>query len=186
MAGPVIDRSSEAATVGTVPASWDTIWAISNPIESPFAGYGDWAMADPALDPRQAGGLAATDPYAEAILIQLGTHRRRGTGVAGDAGDLRGWWGDSVAIDPAAGEGELGCWLWTLRRAAITDDLLKMAKLFVLDALETLKRQGAATHIECLAEGDRANGFLYLSVQVYIPGRDLPYDLDLPPYPLWA
>lgn len=175
--GP-IDRSSEAKVVGQVPASWDTVFKTDT-------GIFDWALADPAIEPHNAGGLRAIDPYATAILIQLGTHKYRGEGIPGEAGDLRGWWGDRFA-DEAAGEGPIGSWLWTLKRSAINDDILKLAEYFVQECLQTLINQGAATNVSCIADADRGKGWLLLSVQVYIPGRELPFDLVLPPYPLWT
>ena len=148
-----------------VAPTWDTVWQ-SIPDAHGNLGFGDWPMADPTLEPANAGGLATQDPLSTAIIIQLMTDARRPDATAG-GDDPGGWHGDYYDIDKDAGEGPLGSLLWTLNRGPVDYTVLRTAEHYAISALQTLVNQGAASRFEVKAEADQPNGFLKLTVRAF-------------------
>lgn len=122
---------------------WDTVWNTD-------VAAGDWALAGAAAG--NAGGLAADDPLATAVVLALFTDRRCPSDHPlarwVDPEDPRGWWGDGVDVRRDLGETELGSLLWMLERAAMIPDIERWAKAMILDALAPLIDQKAVVKVE--------------------------------------
>lgn len=127
--------------------AWDTIFDGK-------AGVGDWALAGPG-EVNNRGGLQAQKGLLTAVVLALFTDKRCPDDhplrrFADD--DQRGWWGDGVDVRDELGEGELGSLLWLLERSVATDETARYARLFALEALEPLKRQGAVARIDVFSQ----------------------------------
>lgn len=192
----IIDRTDEGAEP-LVQSSWDTIWVVG--VDLGIGGCGDFDLADPELEPRNAGGLAAIDPLGSAIRIQLGCKRRKMEGMgefpqAGrisgtnefDQADMGGWHGDSYDIEEDHGEGPIGSWLWTLERRALTVETMRMAEYFAKEAMQTFIHQGVMSRVETSAEKDEVRGFLLINIRCYIEQQPNPYDIVVPAFPIYG
>lgn len=143
------------------PGPWDTVWSQS-------IGAPDWAVADPAAEPGNIGGLAAASRLATAIVLCLFTDKRRPADMPRDGnGNDGGWHGDTFDIDRAVGEREMGSLLWTLARGPIDFTTLRMAEHYAADALQTLVDQGAVSRFDLAAVPDKAKGRIMLHVAAY-------------------
>lgn len=144
---------------------WDTVW--SNDTHS-----GDWALADP--DERlNRGGLRSKVVLGTAVVLALFTDRRVPDdhplrSLAGP--DPMGWWGDGVDVRSDLGETELGSLLWLLRRAPLTEEIVRWAKAMAEEALAPLVAQRACVRIEVETARDELRGLLSLTVRLF--GRD--------------
>lgn len=128
----------------------------------------DWSIADPTLEPTNAGGLKALEPMKAAILMQLFSDARRPDGIEApdDSFDRRGWHGDDFDIDASAGERPIGSLLWTLARGVLTPQTVLMAETYAMDALRTLIDQGVASRIMVRGEANQLTGRLVLHIAV--------------------
>lgn len=126
---------------------------------------------------RNRGGFSAKRGLHTAVAIQLFSDRRwiEGQDILDERDpDRRGWWGDSVDLQP--GEDEIGSWLWTLRRSDLTPETLAKAREYALLALQPLVDQGAVVRFEVECQGlrgtpiDPTAGVLVIKVDGY--GRD--------------
>lgn len=144
---------------------WDSVW-------SPELGLADWAVAG-RDEKNNVGGLSAKRALFTAVVLCLFTDKR----VPADhplaylaSGDPRGWWGDAVDVRDDLGEADLGSLLWLLERAPLTDDVVRWARAFALEALEPLKGQHAVVRVDAQVAANKPAGRLELTVQLY--GRD--------------
>lgn len=144
---------------------WDTVW--SNETHS-----GDWALAG-SDETLNRGGLRSRAALETAVVLALFTDRR----VPDDhplrdlAGpDPMGWWGDGVDVRDDLGEVELGSLLWLLRRAPLTDGIVRWAQSMAEEALAPLVAQRACARIEVETARDELKGLLTLQARLY--GRD--------------
>lgn len=163
IADPLL-RTSEACSEQPF-LLWDTVWSNET-----FSG--DYALADP--DERlNRGGLRAKAALETAVVLALFTDRRIPDEhplrwLAGP--DPGGWWGDGVDVREDLGETELGSLLWVLRRAPLTEDIVRWAKAMGDEALAPLVRQRACARAEIAAMRDETRGMLRLTARLY--GRD--------------
>lgn len=145
---------------------WDSIW-------SPWKGQADWGLAGPTETQNQ-GGLQAQGALGTAVILSLFTDKRIATNhplfYLVEDGDPRGWFGDGVDIDAAAGETDMGSLLWVFARATLTDDIIRWVEAIALDALAPLIFQGVATKIDATATANKAANRCDLLIKIY--GQD--------------
>lgn len=145
--------------------AWDTRWNVAT-------GGGEWRIADLA-ELGNVGGLAASAPLETAVVNLLFTDRRCPADhplAKRAGGDLRGWWGDGVALD---GEPPLGSFLWLVTDFGVASDAdARWAEAFALEALQPLIDAGVAARIVAQAQAAPARNRLDLSVSLY--GRNGP------------
>lgn len=150
--------------------AWDTVWSADR---IAIENSADWVLAG-ADEPSNRGGLQAKAGLATAAVLCLFTDRRcppdHPLAYLAD-GDPRGWWGDAVDVDAAAGETELGSLLWLLARAPLTgpkgEEMRRWAEVFAAEALETLRTQGVVARIACVATLNEARERVELQVGLY-------------------
>jgi phage gp46-like protein len=169
----VVIRAAEGCAADTN-VLWDSVWM-------PDLGFADWALADPD-ETQNRGGLRAKAAIETAVVLALFTDKR----VDPDHplyfladGDARGWWGDGIDVRADLNEVPLGSHLWLLERAPLTIlglPATQWAEQFALEALATLRDQGAVVRIDAQATMNAIEGRLELAVGLY--GRDgsLVYD----------
>ncbi|UMY19140.1 phage GP46 family protein [Methylobacterium organophilum] len=150
---------------------WDTVW--SGDLVALENGA-DWALAG-SDEPSNRGGLQAKAGLASAVILCLFTDRRCPTdhplAYLAD-GDPRGWWGDAIDVDAAAGEGPLGSLLWLFRRAPLSgppgEDMRRWAEQLAYEALEPLQSpQGIVARIACTAALNEPRQRIELEVGLY-------------------
>ena len=81
--------------------------------------------------------------------------------------DLRGWWGDTLANRPLGGR------LWTLGRAKATDENIRRARDFAMEALAWLMSDGIAGALNVAAvriDGDGSGATLRLDIDIVRAG----------------
>lgn len=130
----------------------------------------DAGTADLLLDD---GALETTNSLRTAILISLFTDARF-VDTPGVEADHGGWWGNAYGGDVSAvtADGDernaLGSRLWLLRRSRATATTVRDARLYALDALAWLLRDGIASAItvDVEAQGTR----LAMAVAIDRPG----------------
>lgn len=122
-------------------------------------------------DVEQTGddGALLTDEGLETIvLVALFTDRRITAAEAEELGvtDRRGYWADAV-------DGEItGSRLWTLERARVTQETIRRAELYAVEALEPIVAAGLARKAE--ARAFKINtGAIGLEVALYRPRGEL-------------
>ena len=154
---------------------WDSVWDAQ-------AGEADWALADPAAEPLNKGGLQATSQLETVVVLCLFSDKRApeelcngAPGPGGfpprlDDGDPRGWWGDGIDVRTDDGETELGSHLWLLERAPLTEQVGRLAEFYAREALDPLLAQQACARIDVAASVNEIRGRLELDVDLY--GRD--------------
>lgn len=153
-----------------LPMAWDSVWV-------PDSGCADWAVADPDEEENNVGGMQARYPVETAIILCLFTDRRRPDWlVAGDdSAERRGWHGDTYDIEAEEGERPLGSLLWTLERAALTQETQDRARAYAEEALETLILQGVVARFEIETEIDQTANRLALGIKAYGPDGERRY-----------
>ncbi len=158
-----------------LPMAWDSVW-IPNPNGS-AGGHADWVVADPEVELNNIGGLQALRSVETAIILCLFTDRRRPDWLTAgdDSSERRGWHGDTYDIEAEEGEGPLGSLLWTLERAALTQDTQDKAKAYAEEALETLILQGIIARFEIETEVDQMANRLALGIKAYGPDGERQY-----------
>ena len=115
------------------------------------------------------GDLIGDGGLESAVAISLFTDRRvNEEQLPGFTTDKKGWWGDM--IPPVEGD-QIGSRFWTLQRAKITNETLRLFEDYTLEALEWLITDGVADRVEASAVYDE-NFFLNLTVDIYRPNRD--------------
>jgi phage gp46-like protein len=144
--------------------------APEEPMLSPdivFDGVmGDLAIAG-ADEPANRGGLAARDHLKTAVIIALLSDARAEPEELRDGDVNRGWPGDAVDLDAAAGERPIGSKLWLLMRSTVDEvETPRRAEAYAIEALQPLIDQGAAASVTAQAEADPARNRLELSIEV--------------------
>ena len=125
----------------------------------------DWVIAGYS-DPDNVGGYLTTKPLDTAILLQLLTWKRARSHDALPSGsDPKGWWGDTVDLEP--GETEMGSRLWLLYRSVLNDTVAQQAIIYVREALQPIIDQGAVVRFDVQAVANKVAGRLDLTVQGY-------------------
>jgi phage gp46-like protein len=128
--------------------------------------YGwDWVRAGPD-DPLNRMGLRATRSLDTAILIQMLTWRRAEPyDVLPSGSDPKGWWGDSVDLEP--NESQIGSRLWLLYREPLNDRLAVRAKNYTIEALQTFIDQGVVVRFDIETSIDRRREALLIDIEGY-------------------
>jgi phage gp46-like protein len=172
MTEPII-REAEGLDAPVSP-SWDTVWVNFDPNNDlpQLDGSGDFALADPDLEPRNIGGLRSISPLGSAVFQCLFTNKRRPDELMQPGLDRQGWAGDTFDIIEEDGERELGSLLYTLERSAIDYDTMGRARAYAAESLATLIDQGRVREFEIVVEADKAKGFLIISVTAVTPVGD--------------
>lgn len=145
---------------------WDTV-IVDN------EGFMDYALADPAQEPSNVGGLRAQQALHTAIIHQLFTDKWSKANEVKAEQDPRGWWGDVI---DAQGYPELGCDLWTLFRGRLSQEVATLAQAYALQACQTFITQGIAAQVDCQAEPNIDNSRLDIAVQLYSDNGSTVYD----------
>ena len=127
----------------------------------------DAAWADMALTTATPSDLQANSALLTAIIICLFTDARASRAEADGSSDLRGWWGDSIDLDP--GEAPLGSKLWLLMRSTLTDATAAKAIGYTKAALAPLIASGAVGRFVVDAAANILNQRLDLTVLAYAP-----------------
>lgn len=124
----------------------------------------DWAVAP--LDGRaDAGGLAARQALATAVVISLFTDARAPDGWRPTERDRRGWWGDGLS---PAGTEPLGSWLWTVIETGVADAATALAaEAEAARALAWMVRDGVAARVATSATADPAARRISLLVEIF-------------------
>ncbi len=95
-----------------------------------------------------AGMLETAPPIHTAVYVSLFTDRRAGTDdqlVPGDT-DRRGWWGEQLDGQP------IGSRLWLLRRAKRLSGTLKLARDYIVEALEWMIEDSLVARVDVTTE----------------------------------
>lgn len=144
---------------------WDTVWIQR--IDA-AGGFGDWRMAGPGDQIESRGGLRAEAALHTATLLQLFSDRRADPAdiLPNDAGDRRGWWGDSVRLEGEPDQ-PLGSRLWLLERARLNEATRQAAEDYAIEALEVLREQGAVSSTDVVATIDRTRAAIIIDVTHY-------------------
>ncbi|NRA86269.1 MAG: phage GP46 family protein [Rhizobiales bacterium] len=118
----------------------------------------EWVIADKMLLHENA--------LYTAIILCLFTDKRapEGMNIPDGTSNKRGFWGDSVLLD---GEFEIGSFIWTLRRAALDDDLEVKAIDFTVLALQPLLDQKVVADLKVLVTADKANNQLIININAF-------------------
>jgi len=146
------------ATESTLKEPWlapDLVW-------NPANGWADFAFT-----PGPSGDLQASQGLFTAIIICLFTDARATPAEAAGTSDLRGWWGDTIDLEP--GEAPLGSKLWLLMRSTLTAKTAGLAETYARSALAPLIASGAVGRFVVTAETDFPTQRLGLSVLAYAP-----------------
>jgi phage gp46-like protein len=128
------------------------------------------------------GDIDRDDGLETAVFISLFTDMRARIDDDFDNDDRRGWWGDQTSN--YSGD-QIGSRLWLLDRSKTTVENIKLAKIYIEEALAWLVEDGVAKKVEALAEraGQPGNDRLYMSAKIYkSDGTDITYKFDA----LWA
>lgn len=178
MSEPIIVRTNEGAEA-KISMAWDTTWRPYDP-NTGLGAYGDWAIADPEEEPRNAGGFSNKDQLATSIGLCLFTNLRRPDWM--DIGDARreGWAGDTFDLDADAGERPAGSWLWTLRNGELTEATRQKAIVYATEALQTLLIQGAVASFDITCEIDSIRGYMKLGVHAFAGTGESIYSNEFP------
>lgn len=177
MSDPVV-RTDEGLEENVV-ITWDTDW---HPwaADDPKSSTADWAVADPALEPRNVGGLQSLDPLATAVILQMETDLRKPDYEDNSDGYRAGWHGDTFDLDEAAGERPAGSLMYLLRRAALTEENRQKAVVYATQAMQPLLVQGAIASHDITAEIDYQNGYLKVRIVLFASTGKSIYANDFP------
>ena len=93
-------------------------------------------------------GLASAEPLVRAVVVSLFTWRRANPDDSLPGDEVMGWWGDSYAELPGD---RIGSRLWLLSRSALTDQVVREAKEYAVEALQWLIDDGVATDVAVTA-----------------------------------
>lgn len=129
---------------------------------------GDFALAeDPADGP--AGGLRAANPLLSAVIVCLFSDApcEPWQLKPEHEGDFRGFPGDAIDLDEAAGEQPLGSFFWLFLREVLSPQVVLAVQAEAKRALQPLVRQGAVARVEAAAEADYARDRLALAIDLY-------------------
>lgn len=116
---------------------------------------------DLALDAR--GFISLEAGLETMVAYSLFTNRRARPSDERDK--PFGWWGD--AFSPVTGD-RIGSLLWLLRRANLTPDTLRKAKLYSDQALAWMVEDGMAKKVTTQVER-QANGIIAIGVDILRP-----------------
>lgn len=111
------------------------------------------------------------DPIIQAVLICLFTDARvEDDELPSDEVRNRGWWGDAILVT-IAGKKVLISWgsnLWLLKRAKLNEDTVRLAKVYIEQALKPLIDSGTITlpKITVIRAVDTLNFVIELEQQV--------------------
>lgn len=145
--------------------------------------YGwDWIPTEPPGDVSCAGGVLNEQPWVadwgvdsegalaednqlhSAVVIQLFTDKR----IPNDQNERitdefnrGGWWGDYY------GPFEIGSHLWTLKRAALTDQTIEDAERYAREALQPIVDQGGAAKLSVSVEANKTTGHMAINIGLF-------------------
>jgi phage gp46-like protein len=121
--------------------------------------------------------IAYDDGLETAVYISLYTDMRARLDDAYDNNDRRGWWGDQTVEN----NDQIGSRIWLLDRSKTTTENIRLAKIYIEEALKWLVEDGVAKRVEVAAEraGQPGNDRLYMSAKIYkSDGTDVTYKFD--------
>lgn len=124
------------------------------------------------------GDIDMDEGLESAVFISLFTDMRARIDDSFDNNDRRGWWGDQTL--PVTGD-QIGSRLWLLNRSKSTLENIRLAKIYVEEALKWLVDDGVAKKVEAIAEraGQPGNDRLYMSAKIYkSDSTDVTYKFD--------
>lgn len=155
-----IESLAEAAPV----LFWSTFFGSTSFGAVPL---GDWRIVPKSG--RNAGGLDERDPLGTAVVLSLFTDRRAPEGWRPEEADRRGWWGDGAV--PAGENGrEDGSWLWLLRREAVTEENIRLARIYAEQALQWLVDENVASRIEVRTGAiEQPRRGIWLDIEIIAP-----------------
>lgn len=123
------------------------------------------------------GDITGDEGLETAVFISLYTDMRARLDDNYDNDDRRGWWGDQTV----GNNDQIGSRLWLLDRAKTTNENIRLAKIYVEEALKWLVEDGVAKKVEVAAErsGQAGNDRLYISASIYkSDGTSVTYKFD--------
>jgi phage gp46-like protein len=123
------------------------------------------------------GDIVGDEGLETAIFISLYTSMRARVDDPFDNNDRKGWWGDQTTED----NDQIGSRLWLLDRSKATIENVRLAKIYIEEALEWLVTDGVARKVEVVAEraGQPIKDRLYMEVKIYkSDGTDVTYKFD--------
>lgn len=128
---------------------------------------------DLGLNPDEGDRLTLDPSLRTAFLISLLTERRCEPSEALDAGDLRGWWGDTYQDAPGD---FMGSRLWTLQGAKDIPQTRSRAEQYIREALQWSIDDGICSRIDIELE----------SVSATVLGADISVVRPAQPAPEWV
>lgn len=163
---PEIDIRVAAECLQVAPL-WDTVMTAFDPVKGDIMVRGEWRMADPTIEPSNAGGMQARQALFTAIINQCFTDCfSKNPRLRGNT-DPRGWWGD--AFPEAQGVPQMGIELWTLFNGKLDPQVAAQARAFVIAGLQPLlsTKGGPVARFEVTAPFDQVQGILYIQIKGY-------------------
>ena len=165
------DAARPLSAAGVVDLPPDIVWLTRDgrPAAPGEPGVsGDFALADGSAD-GPAGGLRAANPLMSAVIACLFSDApcEPWQLKPEHEGDFRGFPGDAIDLDEAAGEQPLGSFFWLFRREVLSPQVVLAVPAEAKRALSPLVRQGAVARVEASAEPDYARERLNLAVDLY-------------------
>ncbi|WP_310630830.1 phage GP46 family protein [Paraburkholderia sp.] len=125
------------------------IWDVDN-------SRGDWLFVAPAL--------VTGDDLQSAVLVSLFTDRLANDddSIPDGTGDPRGWWGDIGEDKP------IGSRLWLLDRSKQTQEVLNLARDYIIEALQWMVDDGVIASMDVQTQWVR-DTFLGAQIILYQP-----------------
>ncbi|WP_322069971.1 phage GP46 family protein [Paraburkholderia bannensis] len=125
------------------------IWDVDN-------SRGDWLFVAPAL--------VTGDDLQSAVLVSLFTDRLANAddAIPDGTGDPRGWWGDIGEDKP------IGSRLWLLDRSKQTQEVLNLARDYIIEAIQWLVDDGVIASMDVQTQWVR-DTFLGAQIILYQP-----------------
>ncbi|QNB13427.1 hypothetical protein G5S35_17510 [Paraburkholderia tropica] len=125
------------------------IWDVDN-------SRGDWLFVAPAL--------VTGDDLQSAVLVSLFTDRLASDddSIPDGTGDPRGWWGDIGEDVP------IGSRLWLLDRSKQTQEVLNLARDYIIEALQWMVDDGVIASMDVQTQWVR-DTFLGAQIILYQP-----------------
>ncbi|MDH5633599.1 MAG: phage GP46 family protein [Gammaproteobacteria bacterium] len=134
-----------------------------------FVGSPEWVITGETELPSESDDLATSDGLDEAILISLFTDARvDDESLLDDPHDKRGHWADTYLDEP------IGSKLWLLDRSKITDETLRKAREYAIEALRWMVPAGLAKAVDCSTARIRSDG-IGVTVAITLPDDSIYY-----------
>ncbi len=113
--------------------------------------------------------ISMDDGLETAVYISIYTDRQASDDDPYDNNDRRGWWADQTQKEDGD---KIGSRLWLLDRSKTTTENLRMAKIYLEEALQWLVDDGVAAKVEVVVERGGQSPYQQLSFKIIIQKSD--------------